>query len=330
MTSRAVKRRLAQDVALWQADGLVSDAAAAVLRERYDVQGFGLAVLAKTLGIVGAILGGFGMLGLLAVATGSMAVAALELVAVAAGFLVWGLHWARDPRGRYAHSARALLAIGVLALGGAGAAAATAAGAEWKVTVLLCGLTSVPISFVLAYRFRTGFLLVLGLLGLFHWIGSWSSMVGESTYELDIQDLRVMSLAAAAAVAIGILQRRGKLPGPARFDAAWLSVGLVYLNLSLLFLTVEHGGRPWVPVAFAAALAQIVLGAREKSALVLGFGVTALCVNLFTRYFETFWDGLDKGIFFLVGGVLLFGFGVLCERLARRVDLRPAAEEVSP
>ena len=330
MASRKVKQRLAQDVALWQADGLVSNAAEAILRERYDVQGFGLGVLVKTLGIVGAMLGGFGMLGFVAVATGSAAVVALELAAVAAGFLVWGLHWARDPVGRYAHSARALLAMGVLALGGAGTAAAIAADAGWQATVLVAGLVSVPISFVLAYRFRSGFLLVLALLGLFHWIGSWSSMIGQSTYAFEVQDPRLMSFAAAVAAAVGVLHRRGKLPGPARFDAAWLSVGLVYLDLSLLILTVERAGRAWVPVAFAAALAQIVLGAREKSAVLLGFGVTAFCLNLFTRYFETFWDGLDKGLFFLVGGVLLFGFGVLCEKLARRVDLRPAATEVAP
>jgi hypothetical protein len=333
MASRAVKRRLADEVSLWQVDGLVPDEIAGKLRERYQVRAVGIASAARYLGIVGAILVGFGILGSLAAMSQSLALGALELLAVAAGFLAWGIRLARDPAGRAEHSSRALLAIGVVALAAAGAAAAGAMDAGTAVTVLLTGATSVPVAFVLAYRTRNGFLLVLALLGLFHWIGSWHSMVGQSTYAFDIQDPRIMSLVAAAAAAAGILQRRGKLPGPARFDAVWLSVGLVYLNLSLLILTVErHDALPWVITALAAALVQVVLGAREKSAVLLGFGVTAFCVNAFTRYFEHFWDALDKGLFFLLGGLLLLGFGLACERLARGAAwAAPAAgKEVAP
>jgi uncharacterized membrane protein len=328
LASRAVKRRLAEDVALWQADGLVPEEAARVLRERYDVAGVGLASVARTLGIIGALVAGFGILGALAATSGSLVLATVELVAVAAGFLRWGLRLARDPRGRSPGSARALLAIGTFALAGAGAAAAGAADAGGGTALVLAGLASVPVALALAYRFRIGFLLVLGLLGLFHWIGSWHSMVGRSTYAFEIQDPRLMAVAALGAVAVGLLHRRGKLPGPAGFDAAWLSLGLLYLDLSLLVLTVAERGASalgWIAAALAAALLQVLAGAREKSALLLGFGVTAFGVNLFTRYYETFWDGWDKGIFLLLGGVLLMGFGAGCERLLRRADLSPAA-----
>jgi hypothetical protein len=320
MTSRTVKERLAQDVALWQTDGLVSDDVARLLRQRFDVPGLGIASAAKYLGVIGALLAGFGLLGAVGAMSGSLLVGSLELVAVAAGLLAWGLRMARDPLARYRLSSCAVLAIGLFALAAAGAAAASAAEAETAVVILVTGLATVPTAFVLAYRFRNGFLLVLALLGLFHWIGSWHSMVGRSTYAFDIQDPKVMALAAAAAATVGILQRRGRLPGPAGFDAAWLSVGLTYLDLSLLILTVEvrQGALVWILTAAAVALLQIVLGAAEKSAVLVGFGVSALGVNLFTRYFEHFWDRLDKGLFFLVGGALLFAFGAGFERVARR------------
>jgi hypothetical protein len=325
MISRAVKRRLAQDVALWQVDGLVGEDAARVLRERYDVEGFGLAAAARYLGIMGALLAGFGVLGAVAVLSGSIALGALLLLAVAAGLLAWGLRMAGDPRGRAVQSSRAVLALGLFCLSGAGVAAAQGADAGQGATLLVTGLVTVPVAFVLAYRFRNGFLLVLGLLALFHWIGSWHAMVGQGSYAFDIQDPRVMALAAAAAAVVGILQRRGKLPGPARFDAAFLSVGLLYLNLSLLILTVDgYPTLPWVWVALAAALLQLVLGAVEKSAVLTGFGVTALAVNLFTRYFERCWDAMGKGAFFLLGGAGLFLFGLGCERLARRRPLGAA------
>jgi hypothetical protein len=328
MTSRAVRERLAQDVSLWQVDGLVGDAAAQVLRERYDAPGFGLATAAKYLGIVGALLAGFGILGAVGALSGSLLLGALELLAVAAGFLLWGLRLAQDPRGRAEQSSRAVLAVGLFALAAAGAVGAQGAGAGSGPTIAVTGLVTVPVAFVLAYRFRNGFLLVLALLATFHWIGSWSEMMGRSTYALEIQDPRVMALAATAATVVGWLHRTGRIPGPARFDAVWMAVGLLYLDLSLLVLgTFGHDELAWIAVWFAAAIAQIVAGAAMKSAVPIGFGVTALAVNLFTRYYEHFWDRLAKGLFFLLGGALLFGFGFACERLARRAGYGGTASE---
>jgi hypothetical protein len=320
MISRKVRERLAQDVALWQVDGLVSPDAAAVLRQRYDVRGFGLATLVRYFGVIGAIFVGFGILGALAAAAGSLALGAIELLAIAAGFLFWGLKLAADPLGRSVQSSRALLAIGVIALAAAGGAASAAANAGAGVSILIVGLTSVPVAFALAYRFQNGFLLVLGLLGLFHWLGSWHSMIGRSTYAFDIQDPRLMAVVAGGAALVGFEQRRGTFPGPAAFATVLMAVGLLYANVSLLILTVDGQGLDamWIVVWALAAIVQIVAGATIKSAVPVGFGATALAVNMFTRYFESFWGSMPRSLFFLAGGTLLFGFGVLCEWLARR------------
>jgi hypothetical protein len=320
-----VKERLAQDLALWQADGLVSPEAAGVLRARFDVAGFGLAAAAKYLGVVGALFAGFGLLGLIGAMTGSLLAGALLLLAVAAGLLRWGLRMSHDRLGRYAQSSKAVLAVGLFALAGAGAAAAAAAEGEAAAIVLATGLVTVPVAFALAYRFGNGFLLVLALLALFHWVGAWHEMVGRNVYALEVQDPRAMSAVATLAAVVGVLHRRGRFPAPRAFGTAWLAVSLVYLNLSLVILTVD-GGHPlgWIVLFAAAGIAQVVAGAIEKSAVLLGFGVTALGVNLFTRYFERFWDGMGKGLFFLLGGAALFAFGAACERLARRAgEVRP-------
>ena len=58
--------------------------------------------------------------------------------------------------------------------------------------------------------------------------------------------------------------------------------------------------------------------------MLVGFGVTALGLQLFTRYFESCWDRTDQGLFFLLGGAMLLAFGVACEALARRLPgVRP-------
>jgi uncharacterized membrane protein len=47
-------------------------------------------------------------------------------------------------------------------------------------------------------------------------------------------------------------------------------------------------------------------------------------VNLFTRYYERFWDALGKGLFFLLGGAALLALGAVAERIARRLQgIRP-------
>lgn len=325
MAARAVRERLAQDLAVWQADGLVSPEAADVLRARFDVAGFGLAQAAKYLGVVGALLAGFGLLGAIGAMTGSAGAGAFLLLLVAAGLLAWGVRMSLDPLGRYPQSSKAVLAVGLFALAGAGAAAAGAAGGEAGAILLVTGLVAIPTALGLAYRFENGFLLVVGLLGFFHWVGAWHEMVGRSAYAFDVQDPRAMAVVATLAAGVGVLHRRGRLPGGAGFGTAWLSVSLVYLNLSLLILSVDSDSAlGWILVLAAAGVAQVVLGAVEKSAVMIGFGVTSLAVNLFTRYFEHFWDRVGKGLFFLLGGAALFALGAGCERLARRAgEVRP-------
>ena len=77
----------------------------------------------------------------------------------------------------------------------------------------------------------------------------------------------------------------------------------MFAKLEILSIDPRSTALPYILVLSAAALAQIVLGARLRSALVMGFGVTALAVDLFTRFFERMWDRLSQGMFFLAGGL---------------------------
>ena len=62
-------------------------------------------------------------------------------------------------------------------------------------------------------------------------------------------------------------------------------------------------------IAFGvAAAASFYLGVRFKDELARDMGVLFLIINLYTRYFEYFWDSMNKGIFFLV---LAVTFGIL-------------------
>lgn len=138
-----------------------------------------------------------------------------------------------------------------------------------------------------------------------------------------------MALVALVMIVLGVWHERGLETGPLRrhtgFGALYLIFGLLYLNLSLWFLTLPHGPLHWVLVFTGAGIAQIVAGARLYDARFTGFGIVFLAIDLYTRYFEHFWDRLSLGNFFLLGGVLAMAFGYACERWSRATSPeRPA------
>jgi hypothetical protein len=321
VADRAVRERLAHDISLWLADGLVSRHTHDLLRQRYDAQEFGIANAIKSLGIAGGLIAFFGLLGLVATLAGSQAFAAFLLFAVGVGLTLFGVRLSTDQLGRYSISSKAVLMLGVVTTVLGIGIALDAMGIKSQQGIFVTGiLVLVPIG-IIAYRFRITFLLVMGLIAFFHWVGSWTSMFGRSGYELDIQDPRLMSVAALAAVLVGIYHERCLRAETGRFFQAFESMGLIYLNLSLLIMTIESRWGSvalWIILWAAVALSQIVAGARLHNSLLTGFGVTAFAINVYTRYYETFWNRLHVGVFFLLGGFALFIVSVVCEVTLRR------------
>jgi hypothetical protein len=48
-----------------------------------------------------------------------------------------------------------------------------------------------------------------------------------------------------------------------------------------------------------------------------GFGVVFLAIDIYTRFFEEFWDKLSMGEFFLAAGLSAMAAGYLLERRAQ-------------
>jgi hypothetical protein len=200
MTSEnaSVSERLVRDIGLWQADGLISAPAAAVLRERYNLPGFGIGQVLRYLGIIGLIFVVFGIFGLMAAASASEVWSGSVLALVASAFLVAGVHLALDKLGRYRWSSRMILALGALMVASAAGLLLHGFGVQDGRLILVLGLLLIPPIGALAYIYRITFLLIVALLGFFHWVGSWETMWGRSTYTLQVQDPRLMAFAALA------------------------------------------------------------------------------------------------------------------------------------
>ncbi|MFO1520017.1 MAG: hypothetical protein U1F57_10200 [bacterium] len=320
MSRGELKKKLSQDVAEWQADGVISEETAAVLRKRYDTPGFGLITFIKYLGISGGIFLLCGFVGFIGALSGSLGVNGILLLIASAGLFYAGLRMSLDPQARYPYSSKLVLTCAIMTLLPALIMLGHTSGMEERGIFWLLGLVVFPLVFILAYRFQNIFLLILGLIQFFQWVGSFNRMHGRSTYELEIVDPRVMAVVSLAVIAIGTYHELKLKERTLHFYKAYQVLGLLYLNLSLLILSIypKASAFPYVVLLTLATLGQIVAGARLHNGIFLGFGVTFLAINLYTRFYERFWDSLDKGLFFLLGGLALFGFGVTFEMLSRK------------
>lgn len=325
MARTETKEMLRQDISIWFADGIIDETTLKILQERYESQRFGWIGVVKYLGITGGLLAFFGIVGMIAALTESAAFAAIALGGVGGGVTYWGMRLAGDSRDRYAVSSKVVLTLGVVLWTGAIGVLAGVVGMKEEEVLLVTGLISLPIGFFLAYRSRNQGLLIVVLLGLFHWIGSWNEMWGRSTYAFSVQDPRVMSLAALAAIVVGAYHEWRLYPKTGRFYLAWESLGLLYLNMSLLILSIwghhETAAIAWILILTIVTLAQIVLGAAWQNGLFRGFGITFFGINVFTRYHELFWNQLQLGQYLLAGGGALVILGVCTEffiRMLRR------------
>lgn len=327
MAGRVVRERLAQDLGLWLADGLIPEETHALLRERYGAAGFGLAQMVKYLGLTGALLATFGVAGFVVALSSSVALAAALLLLAGGGLAFGGVRLSRDRLGRYGLTSKAVLALGAIGASAGVALLLQLAGLSAPLLPIALGTLMLPPLLWLSYRLGSGFLLGFALLGVFHWIGSWSGMLGHSTYALEVDDPRLMALAALGAIGVGLWHARELDRPTTRFSLIYQALGLSYLDLSLLILSLFPPGDSqlaWIAIFAAAGAAQVIAGARLHAPLFTGFGVTALGVNLYTRFFERFWDTLDQGLSLLLAGLALLGAGIALELWLKRRARRAA------
>ncbi len=314
---RAITREvLTREITAWHQQGLIDRSLLETLLPRYESQGRFLTALLKWIGLFALLQLGLAVLAAIAALAESALLAAVLLAGVAAGLWRFGVRMATDPQRRHPFTGSVLVtaslsaAFGVfmllnIALNG------NINGRSIATIMVLTGILSA----LTAYRYHLRWPLLLALLLFFHGIGAWHSYGGHGAYFAHIQDERLMAVIALATIGLGLWHERVLESGVLRhcvgFGGLYLIFGLLYLNLSLWFLTLSGHSLAWVLIFTAAGIAQIIAGARLRDARFTGFGIVFLAIDLYTRFFEHFWDRLSAGTFFLIGGVLamLLGYG---------------------
>ena len=106
-------------------------------------------------------------------------------------------------------------------------------------------------------------------------------------------------------------------------------MGLLYLFIALWILSIfgNYGDWSrwydakqielfhWSLLFGLVAVGAIFYGLKKDESIYRGFGITFLFINLYTRYFEYFWNSVHKAIFFLILAVSFWFIGSKAEKI---------------
>lgn len=255
---------------------------------------------------------------------------ALLLSAIAAGFFIFGFLRKKSHPDKH-FSNEFILFIGAIFTAGAVFFTGTTfddGSGNFPILILISALIYLAIG--IAYPSRP--LWVIGLLSLGSWLGLQTGYVsGWGAYYMGMNyPVRILLLGIVFVGTYFVIK-------PKLFSSVRKStfrVGQLYIFLSLWLLSIwgnfeyrDYWEWPsvterlvWSLVFGGAALACIVYGLKSDDRGSRNFGISFLFLNLYTKYFEFFWDSMHKVIFFLVMGVSFFIIGRYGEKIWKKVE----------
>lgn len=171
-------------------------------------------------------------------------------------------------------------------------------------------------------------IMVFAILSLGSWLGAETGyMSGWGAYYLGMNyPLRflIFGVALTGVSHTLLLSHKYKM-----FFQPVFVLGLLYLFVSLWILSIfgnyisiyswydvkQIELLHWSLLFGLFSFAAIFYGLKFDSSTARGFGITFLFINLYTRYFEYFWDYSHKAIFFGILGISLWYLGSKAEKI---------------
>ncbi len=256
----------------------------------------------------------------------------------AAGLFRLGLAWRRRRPARVYENEAAFF-IGVLALAVSiyflGVAIDSGSGHYSLLFLLASGVYA-----ALGLWFPSALVWVFALLSLGTWMGTETGYAsGYGAYFLGMNyPLRFVLFGGSLAL-LGILGEHHQAAPAAGATDAWSRlramspqtkvVGLLHFFVALWIMSIfgNYGDMMkweqakqyelfhWSLLFGAAAIAAIWYGLRTDDGALRGFGLTFLCINLYTRFFEYFWDTIHKAAFFAILAASFWYLGTRAEKI---------------
>jgi hypothetical protein len=187
---------------------------------------------------------------------------------------------------------------------------------------------------ILGLWFPSKLVWVFSLLSIGSWMGTETGyMSGWGAYYLGMNfPLRFVLFGivlTSSSFAFSWWQPRKEFLRPTR------AMGLLYLFIALWIMSIfgNYGDMHewervkqielfhWSLLFGLAAIVSIYHGIKEDDGMTRGFGITFLFINLYTRFFEYFWDNIHKAIFFGILAISFWYLGSRAEKIWNRGGL---------
>lgn len=231
----------------------------------------------------------------------------------------------RRPQNVYTNEA--LMFLGVLSTAGAifslGEWISSTSG-HFSLLILLASISYGILGFFL----NSGLILCFGILSLGGWLGAETGYMSEwGSYYLGLNYPLRFVIFGGAFLALTTLLRKSVAFKP--FYNITRNMALLYLFLALWMLSIfgNYGDMSawyevkqyelfhWSLLFGAASAVSIYLGCKWDEAPYRGFGITFLFLNLYTRFFELFWNTLHMALFFFLLAVSLWYLASRSEKI---------------
>ncbi len=179
------------------------------------------------------------------------------------------------------------------------------------------------ISLEIAYLVKSKLIWIFALLNVGGWFGASTGYWGGGYFLGMNYPLRFVLLGAITFLAAYAFKKnisRGDFYGPTKV------IGLLWMFISLWILSiwgnetgwndVSHIDQLYWSICFAVvSVLAIYFSLRVDDGTLRGFGLTFLFINLYTRFFEYFWEGTHKALFFAILAASLYIIASKAERI---------------
>jgi hypothetical protein len=189
-------------------------------------------------------------------------------------------------------------------------------------------LFSVFVYGVLAFVFQSRLIWVFVLISLGAWFGTETGYLSRGNlYFLGMNYPLRFVLFGLTITALALLFKKVKA-FQFFYPTTYIS-GMMYLFISLWLISVFgnfgtldqwYGIKQislfyWALISAAACVISIIAGLKYRDEVAREFGITFLFINLYTRYFEYFWDNWHKALFFCVLAASFWFIGRRAEKI---------------
>ncbi|XXD10785.1 DUF2157 domain-containing protein [Klebsiella sp. R445] len=333
--TRKQHRVIARALDEWQAAGTLSEAEHQRLAGSLQVTPFDWqrlsryafwTALACLLIALGSLFADNELLAWLAVMFRDSALARIVLPAVIAlGCYLWGFRRQRQEQ-HWHYSTEAILFVGVVftavAIWQLGERLDNGSGHIAPLFLVGCAIYG-----AIGIAARSGLVWLFFLLALGNWFGAETGYVsGWGAYWLGMSyPLRFVLFSGVMLALCWLLrhwlQQRRLLTVSKAMGLTWLFIALWILSIFGYhdpdrWYSISQAQRlPWALLFGMAAGICIYISLKTEDAMLRGFGLTFLGINLYTRFFEYFWESMHKVVFFLILAVSLAMLGRYAEKI---------------